>query len=192
MCDKTTSKTQHHALHCVKRVRIWSYSGPHFSRTFPHSDWMWENAGKMRTRITPNTETFHAVLGMIPKNWEIFGGRGVLSPRNSAFLDVKLDWEVKKRDGFSKTEYKEYAIEKFNKNLMTQYGNQNHWKICKMGKRWNMCSSLSIQIQQRPTKSLKVKVPSVLYKINCFQILSRQLSSFIYHSLELTVGIILI
>ena len=26
--------------HCVKRVRIRSYSGPHFSRIFPHSDWI--------------------------------------------------------------------------------------------------------------------------------------------------------
>ena len=26
--------------HCVKSVRIRSYSGPHFSRVFPHSDWI--------------------------------------------------------------------------------------------------------------------------------------------------------
>ena len=25
--------------HCVKSVRIRSYSGPHFSRIFPHLDW---------------------------------------------------------------------------------------------------------------------------------------------------------
>ena len=35
-------------LHCVKRVRIRSYSGPYFSR--------------MRTRITPNTDSFYTVL----------------------------------------------------------------------------------------------------------------------------------
>ena len=58
-----------------KRVRIRSYSGPHFPRIFPHSDWirrdaeydtysvrMRENAGKMQTRITPNTDYFYAVL----------------------------------------------------------------------------------------------------------------------------------
>ena len=59
------------AHNCVKRVRIQSYSGPHFSHIFPHSDWirsispylvrMRENAGKMWTRITPNTDTFYAV-----------------------------------------------------------------------------------------------------------------------------------
>ena len=27
----------------------------------PYSVRMWENAGKMRTRITPNTDTFYAV-----------------------------------------------------------------------------------------------------------------------------------
>ena len=26
--------------HCVKRVRIRSYCGPHFSQIFPHSDWI--------------------------------------------------------------------------------------------------------------------------------------------------------
>ena len=58
----------------VKRVRIQSYSGPHFSRDFPHSDIrspnsirsispysarMRENARKMRTRIM---STFYAVM----------------------------------------------------------------------------------------------------------------------------------
>ena len=60
--------------HCVKYVRFGSYSGPHFSRIFSHSDWileilrislysvrMRENAWKIRTRITPNTDTFYAV-----------------------------------------------------------------------------------------------------------------------------------
>ena len=55
-------------LHCIR-----SYSGPHFFRIFPHSDWirlrispysvrMPENTGKMRTRITPNTDSFYSVL----------------------------------------------------------------------------------------------------------------------------------
>ena len=57
--------------HCVKRARIRSYSGPHFSRIFLHSDWiqispypvrMRENKGKMRTRITPNADSFYAVI----------------------------------------------------------------------------------------------------------------------------------
>ena len=56
--------------HCVKSVCIRSHSGPHFSCIFSHSEWMSiypysvqmrENAGKMRTRITPNTDSFHAV-----------------------------------------------------------------------------------------------------------------------------------
>ena len=55
----------------LKRVRIRSYSGPHFHRIFPHLDWirsispylvrMRENAEKVWTRITPNTEAFYAV-----------------------------------------------------------------------------------------------------------------------------------
>ena len=59
------------STHCLKSVRIRSYSGPHFSLIFPHADWirrdtgispnsvwMREDAGKMRTRTTPNTDTF--------------------------------------------------------------------------------------------------------------------------------------
>ena len=61
-------------IYCIKNVHIWSYSGPHFSRIFPHSDWTRrdkeylsvfslnaENTGKMRTRITSNTDTFNTV-----------------------------------------------------------------------------------------------------------------------------------
>ena len=61
-------------LDCVKFVRIRSYSGPHISRIFAHSDYIWidtpislysvrkeENAVKMQTRMTPNTDTFRSV-----------------------------------------------------------------------------------------------------------------------------------
>ena len=60
--------------HGAKSVRIRSYSGPHFSRIFPHSDrirrdsispysvLMRKNPGKTRTRITPNTDSFYAVV----------------------------------------------------------------------------------------------------------------------------------
>ena len=48
--------------HCVKSVRIRSHSSPHFPAFLytPYSP----NAGKcgkMKTRITPNTDTFHVV-----------------------------------------------------------------------------------------------------------------------------------
>ena len=62
-------------MHCVKTVCIRSYSGQHFTtfsrirteygeilRISPYSVEMRKNAGKIRTRITPNTETFDAVL----------------------------------------------------------------------------------------------------------------------------------
>ena len=64
-----------HFLHCVKNLPIRSYSGPYFSCIFlhsggirrdtsisPYSVRMWENVGKMQTRITPNTDAFYAVL----------------------------------------------------------------------------------------------------------------------------------
>ena len=52
--------------HCVKRVHIWSYSGPHFpafglnTERYGVSLRILSECGKMRTRITPNTDTFHA------------------------------------------------------------------------------------------------------------------------------------
>ena len=77
-----TSSNPIHTLHCVKRVRIRSYSGPHFSRIFrirteygeircisPYSVQMRENAGKMRTTITPNTDSFYTVLFKITQRF---------------------------------------------------------------------------------------------------------------------------
>ena len=55
-------------LHCVKSVRIQSYSGPHFptlelnTERYGVSLRILSKCGKMRTRITPNTDTFCAVL----------------------------------------------------------------------------------------------------------------------------------
>ena len=44
-------------IHCVKSVRIRNYSGPHF----PVFGLNAERYGKIQTRITSNTDTFHAV-----------------------------------------------------------------------------------------------------------------------------------
>ena len=53
--------------HCVKSVRIQSYSGPHFSafglttERYRVSLRIQSECVKLRTRITPNTDTFYAV-----------------------------------------------------------------------------------------------------------------------------------
>ena len=55
-------------MHCVKSVRIQSYSGTHFPafemnmESYPVSLRMQSECRKMRTRITPNTDTFYAVM----------------------------------------------------------------------------------------------------------------------------------
>ena len=46
--------------HSVKSVRIRSYSGPHFSRVFPHSDWI--------RRDTPYLYVFRPNAGKCQKN----------------------------------------------------------------------------------------------------------------------------
>ena len=53
--------------HCVKSIHIWSYSGPHFpvfalnTERYSVSLRIQSECGKIRTRITPNTNTFHVV-----------------------------------------------------------------------------------------------------------------------------------
>ena len=55
-------------FHCVKSVRIWSYSSLHFSAFRLNTERYWvslciqSKCGKMRTRITPNMGTFYAVF----------------------------------------------------------------------------------------------------------------------------------
>ena len=57
-------------LHCVKCVRIRSYSGPYFpafglnTERYGVSLRIQFEWGKIRTRITPNTETFHTALAI--------------------------------------------------------------------------------------------------------------------------------
>ena len=54
----------------VKSVRIWSYSGPYFpafglnTERYKVSLHIQFECGKMLSRITPNTDTFHAVLNL--------------------------------------------------------------------------------------------------------------------------------
>ena len=56
------------ALHCVKHNRIRSYSGLHFpafglnAEKYEVSLRIHSECGKMRTRTTPNTDSFHAAL----------------------------------------------------------------------------------------------------------------------------------
>ena len=49
-------------IHCVKSLRIQSYSGPYFPAFRLVSLRIQSECGKMRNRITPNTDTFHAVI----------------------------------------------------------------------------------------------------------------------------------
>ena len=49
-------------IHCVKIVRIWSYSGPYFPAFRLNTVRAQLKCGKMRSRITPNTNTFYVVI----------------------------------------------------------------------------------------------------------------------------------
>ena len=64
------------SVHCVKSVRIRSYSGPHFpafglnTERYRVSLRILSECEKMPTRITPNTNTFYAVVAMRLWEWE--------------------------------------------------------------------------------------------------------------------------
>ena len=55
-------------IHCVKSARIRSYCGPHFpdnrlnTERYGVSLCIQSECGKVRTRITPNTDTFYVVI----------------------------------------------------------------------------------------------------------------------------------
>ena len=57
-----------YGFHCIKSVHIWSYSGPYFptfglnTERYFISLRIQSECGKIRTRITPNTDTFYAVF----------------------------------------------------------------------------------------------------------------------------------
>ena len=63
--------------HCVKSVRIRSYSGPYFptfglnTEGYSLSLRIQSEHGKIRTRITPNTDTFYA-LKVLTKSLKTF------------------------------------------------------------------------------------------------------------------------
>ena len=56
-------------IHCVKSVRVLSFSGPYFPALRLNSDSLSFRiqceCGKIRTRETPNTDTFHAVTRIL-------------------------------------------------------------------------------------------------------------------------------
>ena len=65
-CEAKNSR--HKIIHCVKSVRIRSYSGPHFpafglnTERYGVSLHSQSKCGKMRTRVTLNLDTFYAVI----------------------------------------------------------------------------------------------------------------------------------
>ena len=73
-----TSYTKLTKLHCVKSVPVRSYSSPHFpafglnTERYYVSLHIQSKCGKMRTRITPKTETFYAVLLIQEYSQELF------------------------------------------------------------------------------------------------------------------------
>ena len=71
-------------IHCVKRARVRSYSGPHFPRIFPHSDWIRRDTiSPYSVRMRENTDTFYAIIIIIFFLKHLFVFMNYLHFRNS-------------------------------------------------------------------------------------------------------------
>ena len=107
------------ALHHVESVRILVRIFPGFSRIrteygeirsiSPYPVRMRENAGKMRTRITPNTDSFYAVLknsstyyllSTTPLSNSFYRTRNIFFPSTIKEWD-ELVYEIRKSDSFT-------------------------------------------------------------------------------------------
>ena len=84
-------------MYCVKSVRIWSYSGPHFPAFGLNTERngvslrIQTECGKMRTRITPNTDTFYAVIGYFVFRYRLFFNRLSFDISGNS-LEAELLW----------------------------------------------------------------------------------------------------
>ena len=87
------SKKYNLVFHCVKGVRIRSYSGPHFpgfwlnAERYSASHRIHCKCGKMRTGVTSNTNTFHAMLKHFHQNLRVY-------PRSKNEFALTNDWEI--------------------------------------------------------------------------------------------------
>ena len=82
--------------HCVKSVHIRSYSGPHFAtfglntKRYSVSLRVQSECGKMQTRITPNTDTFYALLTFWFSVWGHSEKKPYLFLRNKEHFHLPL------------------------------------------------------------------------------------------------------
>ena len=103
----------------MKSVRIRSYSGRHFpafglnTETYSVSLRIQSECEKMGTRITPNTDTFLAVIAYaiqktIPRNLNYFHCLNIIAPMEKAHFMAPMEYTLsvyslnEKRHGFMK------------------------------------------------------------------------------------------
>ena len=92
--------------HCVKSVRIRSYSGPNFpafglnTKRYYVSLRIQSKCWKMRTRITPKTDTFYAVRGMQRTLKQFRKAKQLPFDRIKPFKDLRFDKTLQRDPSF--------------------------------------------------------------------------------------------
>ena len=66
----TIQSIKNERVHCIGSVRIWSFSGPYFPTLGLINLRIQYECGKIRTRETPNTDTFHVVITKERNIWQ--------------------------------------------------------------------------------------------------------------------------
>ena len=72
-CDSPNEVHLNLSIHCMKSVRIRSYSGPYFlafaldKERYGVSLRIQSECGKIRTRLTPNTDTLYTMIARLEK-----------------------------------------------------------------------------------------------------------------------------
>ena len=87
-------------IHCVRSVRIRSFSGLFFFafelnlERYGVSLRIQSKCGKIRTREIPNTDTFHAVITLVSKNEVINNEEKIAESLNVFFTDIVSNLKI--------------------------------------------------------------------------------------------------
>ena len=136
-------------IRCVKRVHIRSYSGPHFSHIFPHSEWMRRhtpylsvfipNSGKCGKNANQNNSEYDTFYAVIDK-YEYLTGEEILLPDQSRMMEQtkftyspfgkEFERQIKTIEGPEEKQMK--SLEKHGKRLVKSGSEKYFLKLSKL------------------------------------------------------------
>ena len=80
-------------VHCVKGIHIRSYSGLHFPRIFPHSDWIWSGKIRKAGKSGKNADQNNSEYGLFLRSGILHIEEGRCEGSIKSFLENRSLWE---------------------------------------------------------------------------------------------------